>query len=136
MKKLLLTCCSIVALAGSAAASSYSSMIFKTIDGKSYTVSSTGLVVTYDGSNILVSNSASESLTFPAVNLISMQFGGEVSSVDAIGAEFANEVDVYDLTGIFLARFNSISAAREALPSGVYIVKASDSKTLKIKIEK
>lgn len=133
MKKLLL--CALLALAA-CTASAYNFMEFKYADGKVKTLSTVGLTITVDGTNLLISNLAGESLNVASDNLVSMQFTDDNSAKVATIIDLNSSVDAYNLEGVHFGKFDSAKDAHASLQPGVYVLKNSEGGTIKIVINK
>lgn len=133
MYKLLFS--GVMLLASLSASAIYNSMEFKTADGAVKSVSATGLTIKVNGNQLIISNSAGETISFDALSLVSMQFVDGDAGVDSIITE--NEaVEAYTLDGLYAGKFNSVNEARLSLSNGVYVLKGTRGKSIKINVNK
>ncbi|MBR6828942.1 MAG: hypothetical protein IKM76_12485 [Prevotella sp.] len=123
-KRLLLLMMTVGALA--VHADTYPYMTFITADGTKTSLPAAGLSLAISGSN-LVATDGSTSKTFNLTDLSSMHFSAasesSVTGIDAVGATATGEkVSVFTLNGVRMGTYDSVEAARNALPAGVYII--------------
>ena len=113
----------------------FNAMEFRTTDGSTQTIGTAGLVITLDGGNIKVTNSAGDELIYDATNLQSMQFTS-TSGIEAIDLKNVESVEVYDLGGVRIAEFKSSHEAYSSLDAGIYILKDKSGRTFKVSVKK
>lgn len=123
-KRLLLLMMTVCALA--VHADTYPYLTFITADGTKTSLPASGLSLVISGSN-LVATDGSTSKTFTLTDLSSMHFStsseSSVTGIDAVGASATGEkVSVFTLNGVRMGTYDSVEAARNALPAGVYII--------------
>lgn len=123
-KRLLLLMMMVCALA--VHADTYPYLTFITADGTKTSLPASGLSLAISGSN-LVATDGSTSKTFTLTELSSMHFSAasesSVTGIDAVGASATGEkVSVFTLNGVRMGTYDSVEAARNALPAGVYII--------------
>lgn len=133
MKKCLLF--AILAVCALGLRAEFNRLVFYTLDGEEQSVGLTGLNITFVNGE-LVATSEEASATVPLASLASMEFAnGEIDGIKAAStAELA--VTVYSADGICQGAFASKDAARETLPSGLYIIKSHNGLTSKMLINK
>lgn len=130
MKKALLSCV-VGAMAVPAAFGEYTAMTFKSADGTTHSIGSTGLKIEFvDGS--LVATNGTETLTLPLTSLATMEFTGENSGINDISSDLEGELTLYTTAGIGCGTFKSLDAAKSSLPQGIYIAKSTSGKITKI----
>lgn len=110
------------------------SLVFTTSDGVSHSIAAAGLNISFEDGMMNASN-GSESLSLSVASLSSMYFG--VSSGVAIAPVSSDSpVSVISPSGLRLGDFRSMDEAKTQLPGGMYIVRTSEGKTVKIVVEK
>lgn len=115
------------------ASASYKYLLFTTKDGSTAVISSEGLVIDVNGSELKVSNAVGSELILNSQNLLSMQFTNDDGSNAIHSISFDNEeVSVYTIDGLYSGHYNSINEARLSLPKGVYVVKNEKGDSVKI----
>lgn len=124
-------------LAFSSSAATYNYLEFKSNDGSSQFISTEGLVINIDGSNLLVADSEGNSLTLDANNLVSMQFTNN-DDTNAVKEILVDNGDwkVYNVEGLYSGKYYSIREAQSTLPNGVYVLKNSQGKSIKIVVSR
>ncbi|MDE5847908.1 MAG: hypothetical protein K2H71_11225 [Muribaculaceae bacterium] len=113
-----------------AAAADYPWLTFKMTDGSEISVASEGLAINYSDGNLLLKSTTVDQ-TIPSDQVKSMRFTTSIDAVDEMTDILSSEADYFDLSGIKTGRFSSSDEARNALPSGTYIVR-SNKKTIKV----
>lgn len=130
MKKIILSLAFVAAAALPASAGDYDFLTVQKSDGTSVSFPSSGLTITFAGTNMVVTQSGT-STTLPVGNLAKMFFGNndQTTAINvAPNEEPANESNaIFDLQG------RRMPDAQQ-LPKGVYIVKKGD-KTMKITVK-
>lgn len=123
-----------MACATRAAAYDYPYLVFEDATGSVQCLSVEQLTVTVGDGTLLVSN-ADGTVTLTLKDLSKMYFSAsEVTGIsDITTAEGNGTVEVTTLSGIRVGRFSSLSAAKEALERGVYIVR-QNGQTQKIAV--
>lgn len=132
MKKFLLL--AILAASVLSVRAEFNKLVFRTLDGEEQSVDLTGLNITFtDGQLLAVSQEAS--VTISVASLASMEFAdGDIDGIQA--AEADATVTAYSTDGICYGAFESKSAASEALPVGLYIIKSASGLTSKLLIKR
>ena len=107
-------------------ADTYAYLTFITSDGTKTSLPASGLSLAISGSNLVATN-GSTSKTFTLTDLSTMHFSeaneSSTTGIDAIGATTSGEkVSVFTLNGVRMGTYDSIEAAKSALPAGVYII--------------
>lgn len=103
-------------------AGDYAWLTFHLADDTELSVASENLSITYGDGELLLSSS-SVNQTIPVANVRSMKFTSSSSGVELIGVDSAADVhEFFTISGSKAGRFSSLEAARESLPSGVYLV--------------
>ena len=128
MKKILLFLLTLIGM--SVHAEDYSYLTFETADGTKTSVAVSSLTLTIAGGKLTAGDK-----TFTLSELSKMYF----STTDATGIEKVistvdGEVEVFNLRGVSIGKYNSMSEAANSLKTGVYIIKGK-SKTLKISVK-
>lgn len=137
MKKLLLLFSLLIgALMTATAATPYKYLEFKTTDNNSITVGMEGLEITVANGILSLSNTSGQKMNIDAATLLSMQFTDNPAALNDITVDSAIQVEVYKLDGTAVGTFANASDAINTLPPGVYILKSTEGKTVKIMIEK
>lgn len=118
------------------ASAEYTTLDFKTTGGETKSIEAKGLTITIEGDNLLITNMSGEKLTLPAASLSYMQFANLDSG--AVKQLFSNStvVEAYELNGVFAGKFESLEQARAALSDGVYILRNSERKSIKVIVKK
>lgn len=125
----------IVVMAAICAQADYSTMVFKTTDGQTHSLSLTGLNIEFDATSMIVKN-ADTTLTLPLASLSTMEFSdGSTVVVENFIADFTN-CEVFSYSGVAVGRFESIAEAAAALPSGIYVLQYANGETTKIVVSK
>lgn len=113
----------------------YPYMAFLTSDGVSHVVKASGLEMKVSGANLIVSNSASETLQLPLSQLVEMSFS-QTASIGGVTFNQDGSVKVYDTTGVCRGTFRNSEAARSVLPAGIYVFTDSEGKSYKTVVAK
>lgn len=125
----------IVVMAAICAQADYSTMVFKTTDGQTHSLSLTGLNIEFDATSMIVKN-ADTTLTLPLASLSTMEFSdGSTVVVENFIADFTN-CEVFSSSGVAIGRFESIENAAASLPSGIYVLQYANGETTKIVVSK
>lgn len=110
-------------------------MLFKTSDGDSRSISSSGLEIKFIDGNMVAGN-GEETLTLPLSDLVSMEFSVGSSSIVDITGSFSSDVAVFNINGINLGTYSSPAMASRTLPAGLYVMKFKSGETQKLIIRK
>lgn len=112
----------------------YPYLLLQANDGTTQSVSVTSLRLTFSDTQLTATNDEG-TYHFTLASLSKMFFSERTSSVstavDAVSTK--NTVEVYTLSGLFVGRYASVSAARNTLVKGIYVFKSND-KTYKTTI--
>lgn len=103
-------------------AADYPWLTFTMKDHTEISVASDNLDITFTDNNLRIVSSVVNQ-TIPVSRIASMKFNVSVTGVDEIEKDGVVPMSYYDLSGKYVGRYVSRDAAREALPSGIYIVK-------------
>ncbi len=109
-----------------AKAADYPYLTFTSSDGTKVSLSVSSLELTVSGSNLVATNGSS-SKTFALSELSNMFFSATdessvtgISTVDATTTDGA--VKVFTLNGVLMGTYDSVEAAKSALPAGIYVI--------------
>ncbi len=109
-------------------------MILQTEDGAVAEIEAASLVMSVSGDKLVVTNGRNN-LDFELSKLTKMYFAGDASGINMVTSDLNNEeANVYTVDGLYLGRYDSVASAKSELPRGVYLVKTSDGKTIKISV--
>lgn len=133
MKKLYLA--GLVALTALCAQADYSSLMFKTTDGKTQNVSLNGLEITFDDSSMIVKN-ADGTVSFPLTSLSTMEFSDGSTVVVENFIKDNSSFNVFTIDGVAMGTFENIANAAANLPAGIYVLNFSNGETSKIVVSK
>lgn len=135
MKKFRILLSFLILFVGTTSAQTPLKLAFQTIDGSISSINAKSLSISVSGDNLTASN-GTENLTFKLQELAKMYFTGDASGVELIPVNInKGEVSVYTLDGKFAGKFESAASAMSSLTRGIYIVKTSDKKSLKIAVQ-
>lgn len=133
MKKFYLA--GIVVLTAMCAQADYSSLVFKTTDGQTQSVSLAGLDITFDATSMIVKNSDG-TVTLPLASLSTMEFSdGSTVVVENFMAD-NNPFEVFTTGGVAMGSYESLENAAANLNAGIYVIKFSNGETTKIVVSK
>ena len=135
MKKALITLVVMMAVVTAVHADDYPYLAFQTADGMVKAVSVTSLTLTFSNGQLVATN-GDGAYSFALTDLNKMFFTNEPTAVPSpLHQEGLGEaVEVFSLTGVSLGVFPSVSAARQQLAGGIYVVK-TDSEIRKMLIQ-
>lgn len=128
MKKLILA--ALLAFPALLHAEDFPWVVLGMADGSEVAVASTGLEITYAGSELRLS-SATVSQSLPIANVKTLKFSTENTAIAALLADPSGSVECYSLDGKSVGTYAGIDQARTALGSGIFVVKSA-GKTLKV----
>ena len=114
----------------------YSSLMFTSNTGETYTVATNNLEILVNGENLTFSNT---DLTIPLSSLISMEFtdyDDNPSAIDEISFDGNSAIAVYNIDGTSVGSFDSYTDALSSLGQGVYVLKDANGNSLKISVGK
>lgn len=134
MKKFLIPTLALM-LATSASADSYPYLSFQTADGSVVSLSSNGLNLTVEGSQLVAQNEEGSS-KFALADLSRMFFSKQVetSIADLSLDDASHTLQVYTTAGVLVGRFDSERSLRRNVSPGIYVVK-KNGRTLKMAVE-
>ncbi len=115
----------------SASAAGLSSMVFDCADGSRHSIASENLTISIRNGLLTASNGV-EQLELEAAT-VTRFFFGEGSGVEASGIS-DNGVEVFNMEGERVGRFESMAGSFSSLRPGVYVVKA-DGGSYKIRVK-
>ncbi|MDE6548160.1 MAG: hypothetical protein K2L22_04100 [Muribaculaceae bacterium] len=105
-------------------------LTFRMTDDIELSVAAENLTINYKDGNLILSSSVVDK-TIPANQIKSMRFSSTPAGINEVIDFKSSAGDYYNLSGLKVGNFASIEAARNVLPSGIYIVK-NDQKTFKV----
>lgn len=114
----------------------YNYLDFKYADGNVKSLKTEGLIIRIDGSELQVTNSVNESLTVNASLLTSMQLVNESAGVVSILSSSYGPIEIYNLNGISMGKYENANDATSLLPQGVYVIKKANGETIKLLVNK
>lgn len=110
----------LVVTAAFARATDYKYLVLQQTDGTVIPLSADGLRLTFSDGNLVASDGTTVSLT----SLSMMCFSEDATAIETISnGNDVSAVDVYTVSGVLVGRYESISAAQQALRSGLYVMK-------------
>ena len=111
----------------------YKYLVFTGSDGTETRVSTDGLTLNVEEDGTLVAKNTAGTTTLTLASLMKMKFSSDdtttpveqaVNSVTKDGI-----VEVYDLSGIYKGTFSSMSAMKNSLGRGIYVIKQNGKNT-------
>lgn len=115
------------------ASANYYSLKFITDEGNEFLIGLENLAITVEDQNVIADNGEMK-LEWNATTLVSMEFSEETAGVDKATLQQVNaDATFFNLDGTVAGTFSSLEAAKSALQEGVYVVRLTDGKSLKIK---
>jgi len=127
MKKTLLLVFALLSMA--VQAQTYNYLTFTDTDGGETSIAASGAVLTFSGSNVSVSNTAGETLSYSLASLASMRFDETTTAIGCLETtpSKAGLVQVYDTAGRLVRSYvgTSSDALAGEMPAGVYVVKSN-----------
>lgn len=134
MKKLLpLAVAVLVSMAAAATLPAY--MLFTTTDGTLYSIPAKRLEIRYSEGEMTAAI-ATETLSLPVDNLVSMEFSDQPSGVESAIMAPGGKISVISVGGVSLGTFDSIQEAVNALGAGIYIIETEKGETHKLIVGK
>ena len=129
MKKNLLLLIAMIVTAV-AYADDYPYLTFETADGTKTSVSVSSLTLSISDGKLTAGDK-----TFNLTDLSKMYFSTtDVTGIEKVIETVEGEVEVFNLRGISMGKFESMRSAASALKTGIYVIK-SKSKTLKVSVK-
>lgn len=95
---------------------------FECLDGSKHSIQSENLEITFADGKVNATN-GTENVVLP-LNTVRAFYFGTSSGISNIQAVTDGKIDVYDIAGAHRGTYCSLSAARQTLPAGTYIVKS------------
>lgn len=115
-------CFALLCLPASAGAAGYSWLTFRLADASEISVAAENLNMNYsDGYLLLSSDKVNQTLNVNQIK--SMHFSSGGAGIETINNLSGKDAVYYTLSGTEVGTYPSIDAARESLPSGIYIGK-------------
>lgn len=111
-------------------AEGYPYLVLENTDGSTYSLSASGLTLTFSDGNLVASDGTTVSLS----QLRKMYFS-ETSSINNLKHLSSDEVTVFTPSGVSMGHFPSISTAVSRLPKGLYIIQEQDGMNHKITVK-
>lgn len=127
----------ILALSAFAIHAEYSRLVFQTLNGETKSVGLTNLNITFTNDEMIASSDG-ESVKIALTSLKSMEFSNDQAGIESVTVDgnLEGKITVYTTTGQRLGDYSSVTSARTALPSGIYIFKAENGHTSKMLINR
>lgn len=111
-------------------ADDYPYLTFEAVDGSKTSVSVSSLTLIVKDGKLTAGDK-----TFNLSELSKMYFSTtETTGIENIVSSIDGAVEVFNLRGISMGKYNSISEATSSLKTGVYVIK-SKSKTIKVSVK-
>lgn len=134
MKKWLLAIIGLTTATVSAQAYDYGYLTIETADGTTTSLAVEQLKLTFaDGQ--LVATNGDGSQTFTLAQLAKMYFSTNgTNGISQTVSDDTQSVEVFTVGGLSLGTFDTLSAAKSTLGTGLYIIK-KDNKTIKIAVK-
>ncbi|MDE7136721.1 MAG: hypothetical protein K2N91_08820, partial [Muribaculaceae bacterium] len=113
----------------------FNRLVFRTIDGNVQSIGLTDLNITFSDAG-MIATADGESVEIALNSLVSMEFENNPADVNEIAAHESinGKVSVYTADGKHIGDYDSFKAASIKLPGGIYLVKAENGITSKVKI--
>lgn len=113
----------------SASAEEYSYMSFQTTNGDIVSFGVESLTMSFSDGKLLLQN-VDGSKEFAVADLSRMFFSSSATAISNIETNNASgKKRVYTLSGIFIGEFNSLLEVKDAVKSGMYLVKDNNNTT-------
>jgi len=133
MKKTVMIFALLMAVCFRLNAQSYDYLTFQTADGSVYSMTASGLTITFSDGQ-MKAQVGSETLSLTLSDLTKMYF----SETNGISGTQINQIDsdvsVFTIDGKQMGTYQSVEAARSSLKPGVYVLKAGN-KTVKMTVK-
>lgn len=111
-------------------ADDYPYLTFETADGSKTSVSVNSLTLTVKDGKLTAGDK-----TFSLSELSKMYFSmEEATGIENVVSSIEGTVEVFNLRGISMGKYNSMNEAAASLKTGVYVIK-SKSKTIKVSVK-
>lgn len=111
-------------------ATDYPWLTFVMRDNAEVSVAAENLSIEYKDFNLILKSATVEE-TIPVAQISTMRFTSIATAVNEIDGDRDGFTDFYTVSGLKVGSFESAEAARQNLPSGIYIGK-NESKTFKV----
>lgn len=129
MRRILLFFISMVATTA-VFAEDYPYLTFEAVDGSKTSVSVNSLTLTVMDGKLTAGDK-----TFSLSELSKMYFSmEEATGIENVVSSIEGTVEVFNLRGISMGKYNSMNEAAASLKTGVYVIK-SKSKTIKVSVK-
>lgn len=129
MRRILLFFISMVATTA-VFAEDYPYLTFEAVDGSKTSVSVNSLTLTVKDGKLTAGDK-----TFSLSELSKMYFSmEEATGIENVVSSIEGTVEVFNLRGISMGKYNSMNEAAASLKTGVYVIK-SKSKTIKVSVK-
>lgn len=128
MKKWIAIIVATIAMQAQADDFTYKYLVMTDASGTETALSAEGLKLSVANGYLVASNDGETTATFELASLVSMAFAETATSVvtaidGTLGTAQEGEVEAYNLSGVRLGTFSSMSQLKSALGRGIYIVK-------------
>lgn len=128
MKKWIAIIVATIAMQAQADDFTYKYLVMTDASGTETALSAEGLKLSVANGYLVASNDGETTATFELASLVSMAFAETATSVvtaidGTLGTAQEGEVEAYNLSGVRLGTFSSMSQLKSALGCGIYIVK-------------
>lgn len=135
MKILKLLTLFLTLFVGTVSAQTPLKLAFLSSDGNVSSIEAKSLTLSVSGDNLVAAN-GEETLDLKLQSLVKMYFTGDEAGVELISVNLSDgTVSAYALDGKFAGKFESMSKALSELRAGIYIIKMSDNKSVKIVVQ-
>lgn len=110
-------------------------LVFESTDNSTRTIEAKSLTMSVSGDKLTATN-GTETMEMELSKLTKMYFTGGQTGVELMPIDFNGKgIDVYSLDGHFKGNYDSVATALSSLTTGIYIIKSSDNKTIKIAVQ-
>lgn len=128
MKKWIAIIVATIAMQAQADDFTYKYLVMTDASGTETALSAEGLKLSVANGYLVASNDGETTATFELASLVSMAFAETATSVvtaidGTLGTAQEGAVEAYNLSGVRLGTFSSMSQLKSALGCGIYIVK-------------
>ncbi len=111
-------------------ADDYPYLTFETADGTRTSVSVSSLTLSISDGKLTAGDK-----TFTLTDLTKMYFSTtDVTSIEKVMETVEGEVEVFNLRGVSMGKYENIRSAASALKTGIYVIK-SKSETIKVSVK-
>jgi hypothetical protein len=122
-------------LVGTTAAQAYDYpyLVVQSADGTTKSIAVESLVLTFQDGQLVATN-GDGTQSFTLTDLSKMYFTSSTTAISQVAEQEEGPVEVYALSGMFVGRYDTLSAARANLKQGVYLMKTKGT-TKKVAIK-